>query len=91
MESCLRALIPGLLAVCLASSAARGGILPDHLVDPDDGMLDMSAYLASARGFLPVPTLMTEPAIGVGLGLAIAYFHAPQTPHVGRAAGREGG
>ena len=72
MKFRLRALTSGLLAVYLLTSTAYGGILPDHLVDPDDGMLDMSAYLASARGFLPVPILMTEPAIGVGLGLAVA-------------------
>jgi hypothetical protein len=89
MEHCLRVLKSGLLAACLMASTARGGILPDHLVDPDDGMLDMSAYLASARGFLPVPILITEPAVGFGLGMAVAYFHAPQEldsddhPHVG--------
>lgn len=50
----------------------------DTLIDPEDGMLDASDYLASARGFLPVPILITEPAVGYGLGLAVAYFHAPK-------------
>lgn len=50
----------------------------DTLVDPEDGMLDASDYLASASGFLPVPIIITEPAVGFGLGLAVAYFHAPK-------------
>jgi len=61
----------------------------DTLIDPEDGMLDASDYLASARGFLPVPIIITEPAVGYGLGLAVAYFHAPnqidheEHPHYG--------
>jgi len=51
--------------------------------------MDMSNYLASARGFLPVPIIITEPAVGFGLGAAVAYFHKPQAldedehPHQG--------
>lgn len=47
------------------------------MIDPQDGKLDMSDYLASAHGFLPIPIVITEPAIGYGLGLAVAYFHKP--------------
>lgn len=49
----------------------------DNLVDPEDGMVDMSDYLSSAAGFLPVPIIITEPAVGFGLGVAVAYFHPP--------------
>jgi len=61
----------------------------DNLIDPQDGMLDASDYLASAHGFLPVPIIITEPAVGYGLGIAVAYFHVPKEkdeevhPHVG--------
>jgi len=41
-------------------------------------MLDASDYLASASGFLPIPIIITEPAVGFGLGFAVAYFHAPK-------------
>jgi hypothetical protein len=79
MKSHVRAV---LLAVALCSLAgapeARSSWFSDTLIDPEDGMLDMSDYLASARGFLPVPIIITEPAVGYGLGLAVAYFHAPQ-------------
>ncbi len=55
---------------------ASAGWLEDRgLIDPEDGMLDASDYLSGAHGFLPVPFFITEPAIGTGLGLAVAYFH----------------
>ena len=42
--------------------------------DPDDGALDMSAFLATSHGFLPVATLITEPALGVGGALGLAFL-----------------
>jgi hypothetical protein len=48
----------------------------DTFSDPDDGMFDASRYLSEQKfGFLPVPMLITEPAIGVGLGMAAIFFH----------------
>ena len=41
----------------------------------EEGDLDMSNYLSQAYGFLPVPILITEPAIGYGGGAAIVYLH----------------
>jgi hypothetical protein len=87
-ETIRSAFCVSLLMLC-CSPAAMSGWLEDTLTDPQDGMLDASDYLASARGFLPVPIIITEPAVGYGLGLAVAYFHAPkeldkeQHPHVG--------
>ncbi len=43
--------------------------------DPEDGMLDVSGWLLSQTGFLPVPIVVTEPAVGYGGGLAVAFFH----------------
>lgn len=44
--------------------------------DAEDGMLDMSQYLAENRyGFLPVPLAITEPAIGYGGGLFGLFLH----------------
>lgn len=71
-----------------SSDALSGGFF-DRMIDPQDGKFDASDYLASARGFLPVPIIITEPAIGYGFGAAVAYFHAPkeldqeQHPHHG--------
>jgi hypothetical protein len=49
----------------------------DRFRDPQDGSFDMSSSLLEHKGVLPVPTLITEPAIGYGLGLALLYFTAP--------------
>ena len=71
-------LVTALMTGFLWSPMVFSSWLRDTLIDPEDGMLDASDYLASARGFLPVPIIITEPAVGYGLGLAVAYFHAPK-------------
>jgi hypothetical protein len=78
--------------------------LDENMIDEEDGKFDVSDYLAGATGFFPVPIIITEPALGFGLGAAVAYFHPPkdidedQHPHkgppsisVGFAAGTENG
>lgn len=47
----------------------------DTFIDPADGQLDLSNWLLNKKGLLPVPIIITEPAIGYGGGLALAYFH----------------
>lgn len=49
--------------------------IKDLLIDPDDGALDVSAFLRTARGFLPIGTVITEPAIGYGGGLGLLFLH----------------
>jgi len=45
-------------------------------IDDSDGMLDMSQYLSENRyGFLPIPVVITEPAIGYGGGLFGLFLH----------------
>lgn len=47
-----------------------------EFTDPIDGNLDMGEYLAeNAYGFLPVPILITEPALGYGVGFAGVFLH----------------
>ena len=41
----------------------------------EDGAVDMSEFLNSTTGFLPVPIIITEPAVGLGGGIALGYFH----------------
>jgi len=44
--------------------------------DKDDGWFDASDWvLNNAVGFMPVPIIITEPAVGEGLGLAALFFH----------------
>ena len=55
-----------------------------RMFDPVDGQLDVSEFLASARGFLPIPIIVTEPAVGFGGGI-VGMFVRPR-----RDAGDEG-
>ena len=57
---------------------------PAKFRDPDDGQIDLSRFLATPRRFMPVPLVVTEPAVGYGGGLA-AMFLRPR-----KAAGDEG-
>ncbi len=43
--------------------------------DPVDNAFDMSSFLLEHKGLLPVPTIVTEPAVGYGGGAALVYFH----------------
>jgi len=44
--------------------------------DPDDGRFDASEYLANnAFGFLPIPMIITEPAVEGGFGVIPLFFH----------------
>lgn len=63
------------------ASEAKGG---SRFFDPGDGQLDVSSYLEQAHGLLPIPIVVTEPAIGYGGG-AIGMFVRPR-----EEAGSEG-
>jgi hypothetical protein len=60
---------------CGAPVTARAGGLADAFIDPQDGMFDTSEWLLTRKGFLPVPILITEPAVGYGAGAALLFFH----------------
>jgi hypothetical protein len=67
----------GLALLAIAASfagAAAGADWRDRFIDPQDGGLDASDYLLDHRGVLPVPILITEPAIGYGGGIAAVWF-----------------
>ncbi len=79
------ALLVFLSGPALAQTAAPGS----PFVDPQDGAFDASEWLLERKGFLPVPILITEPAIGYGGGAALLWFRES----IGEAAakGRERG
>ena len=62
--------------LCITSSflAAPAGAAGISWRDPDDGAFDTSDFLLNHKGVLPVPTLITEPAIGYGGALMLLYF-----------------
>ena len=70
-----RGCLPAAFALALISGSAAGEEWSELLKDPQDGRLDGSRWLLERRGFLPVPIIITEPAVGYGGGLALAFFH----------------
>jgi hypothetical protein len=83
-----------ILLAGLSQASAAG------LMDPTDNMVDMSNYLRENRyGFLPVPVVITEPAVGYGGGLFGLFLHdtgedknaEPLKPHVPAAISALGG
>lgn len=52
--------------------------------DPNDGQFDLSYFLEDPHGFLPIPIVVTEPAVGYGGGIA-GMFLRPR-----KEAGEEG-
>ncbi|HET7002694.1 MAG TPA: hypothetical protein VFI33_15325 [Puia sp.] len=51
------------------------------LKDSLDGSFDMSDYIINAHGFIPVPYVITEPALG-GFGLAVAPVFIKRRPPI---------
>lgn len=47
---------------------------PSLFRDPQDGAVDLSGWLATRTGVLPVPLIITEPAVGFGGGVALVSF-----------------
>lgn len=68
------------LFLLLISTPGIAGSLSDVFIDPSDGHLDMSHWLHDKKGLIPVPIIITEPAVGYGVGLAGVYFHDKPEP-----------
>jgi hypothetical protein len=64
------------------STSESGG--RSQFFDPDDGKFDISHFLEHPWGFIPIPLIVTEPAVGYGGGLA-GMFLRPR-----ESAGQEG-
>lgn len=64
------------LTLGLATAPVRANFFQQNMMDHQDGQLDLSHYLADVpMGFLPVPMVITEPAVGYGLALGAVFFH----------------
>ena len=80
-----RSLLLCAVAVILPSASPPAlSQLPQRFTDPADGMFDLSEWLLDQKGFLPVPILITEPAVGYGAGVAVAFFREPLRDSVTR-------
>lgn len=92
----LEVLVSAAALVSSASASAQGsgpaGPAPaaepeeraSRFIDPEDGRFDLSSFLENPHGFLPIPIVITEPAVGYGGGIA-GMFLRPR-----REAGEEG-
>ena len=56
--------------------------------DPKDAGFDLSEWLLDRRGFLPVPVIITEPAVGFGAGMFALFFRQSIREAVANAKGR---
>ncbi|MDH3860109.1 MAG: hypothetical protein OEU53_00295 [Gammaproteobacteria bacterium] len=67
---------PLILVLSLVCNIAAAEGFWSQFVDPDDGRFDASSFLAeNAYGFLPVPIIITDPAVDGGLGAIGLFFH----------------
>ncbi|MFV8817265.1 BamA/TamA family outer membrane protein [Haliea sp. E17] len=67
---------PLVIAGILGAAIAQADFSGDYLTDPEDGNVDVSRFLTDVPlGFLPIPNLITEPAVGTGLSLGALFFH----------------
>jgi hypothetical protein len=65
-----------ILGVLLFGNWALADGFWSQFSDPDDQRFDASTYLAeNAYGFLPVPIIITDPAVDGGLGAVGLFFH----------------
>jgi hypothetical protein len=75
-------------AIACAWPASAGAGWGDVLVDPTDGALDASVWLATRSGFVPLVAPITEPAVGYGAAGGLVFFHPREG---GPPPGSEGG
>jgi hypothetical protein len=69
-------LATGMLVAALCCHDAEADGFWSQFKDPDDGRFDASNFLAdNAYGFLPLPIIITDPAVDGGLGIAGLFFH----------------
>jgi hypothetical protein len=64
-----------IVIVVLFSFSIPAHAFMDQFTDPQDGALDMSQWLVERKGFLPLPLVVSDPAVGYGLGAGLAFFH----------------
>lgn len=78
------------LTVIMTFGIADSQAQPASFTDPDDGAFDMSDFLLHRKGVLPVPMIITEPAVGYGGGLMLMYF-SESLAEAGQKAKESGG
>ncbi|MDE0589838.1 hypothetical protein OU789_07880 [Halocynthiibacter sp. C4] len=63
---------------------AHANSFTEQFIDPEDNMFDVSAFLARG-GFVPMPVIITEPAVDKGIGIVGQFVQGdPTTKNVRR-------
>ncbi len=75
------------LAMTLPLQAAEQ-VTQAKFKDPEDGQFDVSAYLDTTYGFLPVLAPITEPAVGYGAAAALVFIDRPESDREGKGYAR---
>jgi len=57
---------------------ADSAVTASPFFSAEDGMLDVSTFMEGRYGFLPIPFPITEPAVGYGGGLMLAFIDKPR-------------
>ncbi|MEH6549632.1 MAG: hypothetical protein V7711_09185 [Pseudomonadales bacterium] len=74
-----------LLLSLLISSTSLAQNFTSRFIDEEDGWFDASNFLLEYKyGVMPVPIIITEPAVGEGFGVAAVYFHDADDAWEGR-------
>jgi hypothetical protein len=73
-------------ALLFAGLCSTSHAFMEGFIDPQDGYLDMSNWLVERKGFLPVPIVITEPAVGYGGGLTLMFVRNSIRESAARAA-----
>ena len=64
--------------ILLILSTAQSASFKERCVNAQDGWFDVSNFLLECPyGVLPVPVIITEPTVGEGIGLAVAFSMTP--------------
>jgi outer membrane protein assembly factor BamA len=50
---------------------------PSKFRSPEDNWLDVSGFLEEKYGFIPIPIVVTEPAVGYGGGIGLMFLSKP--------------
>jgi hypothetical protein len=61
---------------------------PSLLISPEDGRLDLSAFLDKSYGFIPLVIPITEPAVGYGAAVFLAFIDKPMQSETEDGYGR---
>lgn len=78
IDSCFRLVVALVLSAAAAFTASaeesKKSSWREMMIDPEDGKFDVSEYLENPRAFLAIPIIITEPAVGYGLGLTAVFL-----------------